>query len=84
MFIPAGYLALQVVVAFVVDNSAGGFDGGDLALVSTGLAGLTTFVAPAQPFKDAKTCYEGKGRAVAEPALSPLNWGTATCYGAPG
>ena len=32
--VPVGHLAFQAVVAFVVDNFAGGFDRSDLALVS--------------------------------------------------
>ena len=58
MLIPVSYLALQAIVAFVIDNLAGGFDGGYLALMGAGLAGLATFVASAQPFKNAEACHE--------------------------
>ena len=54
MIIPVGHLAFQAVVAFVVDNFAGGFDSGDLALVSARLAGCAALHSAPQPVENAK------------------------------
>ena len=49
MLVPVGNLAFQAVVTFVVDNFTRRFNGGNLALVGTRLAGFSALVAPAQP-----------------------------------
>ena len=62
LVIPIGYLALQAVVAFVVDDLACGFYCGNLALVGAGLAGLAALTSAAQPVKDTKTRNEAEPR----------------------
>ena len=58
MLVRIGYLALQAVVALVIDNLTGGFNGGNLALMSTGLAGFAALISPAQPFKNSEAGHE--------------------------
>ncbi len=54
MIVPVGDLALQAVVAFIVDNFAGGFYCRYLTLMGTGLAGCAAFYPAAQPVKNTK------------------------------
>ena len=52
LVVPIGDLALQAVMAFVVDDLTRGLDRGDLALVTAGLAGRAALIATAQPVKN--------------------------------
>ena len=58
VLIPVSHLALQTVVALVVNNFSGWLNGGYLALMCTGLTGFATLVASAQPVKNSKTGYK--------------------------
>ena len=63
MFIPVGHLAFQAVVALVVNNLAGGLDGGYLALMSAGLTRFATLIASAKPVKNPEFGHEAEAGA---------------------
>ena len=63
MLIPVGHLALEAVMALIIEDLTRGLDRGNLALVTTGLAGCATITTPAQPVKDPEARGETETRA---------------------
>ena len=58
LFVPIGYLALQAVMALVVDDLACWLDCTDLALFGAGLARGAAVGAPPKPVEDPKSGEE--------------------------